>query len=117
MVSLAWEVGCQCSHRAFRTSSAAFAGGKWRLERGMSASGNEYGPLVDIPDWSYADGRPAPLGRREIARRERRRDCAMRVVELIDEMKFAKKNYARKQKLQEEEKNRLISRKLKSRTS
>jgi len=40
-----------------------------------------------------------------------------RVVELIGEMKFAKKNYARKQKMQEEERNRLISRKLKPRMS
>jgi len=40
-----------------------------------------------------------------------------RVVELIGEMKFAKKNYARKQKMQEEKRNRLISRKLKPRMS
>ena len=40
-----------------------------------------------------------------------------RVVELIGEMKFAKTNYASKQKAQEDEKNRALSRKLKPRTS
>lgn len=33
--------------------------------------------MVFIYSWHVSDGRPAPLGRREIARRERRRDCAV----------------------------------------
>ena len=36
------------------TSARLCAGAKVRLARGEARSGNEYGPLTDLPDWSYA---------------------------------------------------------------
>ena len=68
------------------TSARLCAGAKVRLARGEARSGNEYGPLTDLPDWSYAgacmfythlhlqcvrlahitpDGREAPVSRKQ----------------------------------------------------
>ena len=50
------------------TTSACLAGGRWRERLGESCNASEYGPLVDVPDWSYLDGTPAPLSKGEIRR-------------------------------------------------
>jgi len=78
------------------TSSLLCAGSKWRLKQGLGKCGNEYGPLTDISDWSYADGRPAPLWPSEIKRREKQKQLAGQAIELISELKFAKKHYREK---------------------
>lgn len=33
-------------------------GGDWRENLGLERNPSKDGPLYDIPDWSYADGRP-----------------------------------------------------------
>lgn len=76
------------------TTLSCAAGGKWRLQQGLAKHGTEYGPLQEIPDWSYADGRPAPLWPREIKRREKQKDLALHAMKLIAEMKDAKKTFA-----------------------
>jgi len=81
---------------ALSTSALCQAGSKWRLKHGLGKCGNEYGPLRDIPDWSYADGRKAPVGYCEKQRRERQRALAERAVTLISELKFAKEHYRTK---------------------
>ncbi|MDP2437047.1 MAG: hypothetical protein Q8P67_14970 [archaeon] len=38
------------------------AGSKWRLSHGGTRSGNEPGSMMHaLPDWEFADGRPAPV--------------------------------------------------------
>eukprot|EP00026_Physarum_polycephalum_P012881 Phypoly_transcript_13226.p1 GENE.Phypoly_transcript_13226~~Phypoly_transcript_13226.p1 ORF type:complete len:206 (+),score=63.59 Phypoly_transcript_13226:454-1071(+) len=37
------------------------AGQAWRVSKGVGRSGNEDGPLHDMPDFHFADGRPAPV--------------------------------------------------------
>uniref|UniRef100_A0A5K3F492 Large ribosomal subunit protein mL52 n=1 Tax=Mesocestoides corti TaxID=53468 RepID=A0A5K3F492_MESCO len=34
-----------------------FVGGIFRVKRGLPASNNEWGPLTDLPDYSFLDGR------------------------------------------------------------
>jgi large subunit ribosomal protein L52 len=89
------QQGCSIMKLAkFSSCSSVCAGSKWRLERGLGKCGNEYGPLTDIPDWSYADGRPAPLWPREVRRREQQKQLAGRAATLISELKFAKQRHA-----------------------
>uniref|UniRef100_A0A493T541 Large ribosomal subunit protein mL52 n=1 Tax=Anas platyrhynchos platyrhynchos TaxID=8840 RepID=A0A493T541_ANAPP len=45
--------------------------------RGLAPSQSGPGPLRDLPDWSFADGRPAPLWRGQ--QRRRREDEALAV--------------------------------------
>uniref|UniRef100_A0A493U395 Large ribosomal subunit protein mL52 n=1 Tax=Anas platyrhynchos platyrhynchos TaxID=8840 RepID=A0A493U395_ANAPP len=51
--------------------------GQWRVTRGLAPSQSGPGPLRDLPDWSFADGRPAPLWRGQ--QRRRREDEALAV--------------------------------------
>ncbi|XP_026638929.1 39S ribosomal protein L52, mitochondrial-like isoform X2 [Microtus ochrogaster] len=42
--------------RRLHCSAAARAGGRWRLQQGLAANPSSYGPLMELPDWSFADG-------------------------------------------------------------
>ncbi|XP_016061286.1 PREDICTED: 39S ribosomal protein L52, mitochondrial isoform X3 [Miniopterus natalensis] len=41
--------------RRLHGSAAARAGSQWRLQQGMAANPSGYGPLTELPDWSYAE--------------------------------------------------------------
>lgn len=34
----------------------------WRMKRRLPKNPTSEGPLTDLPDFSYLDGRPTPLG-------------------------------------------------------
>ncbi|XP_037116715.1 39S ribosomal protein L52, mitochondrial isoform X2 [Syngnathus acus] len=74
------------SCRWFGTTPGAQGGGKWRKEHGLARSGSEYGPLTDLPDWSFADGRAAPPMKGMLRRRGEREEMARRIVMLSSEM-------------------------------
>ncbi|XP_043100475.1 39S ribosomal protein L52, mitochondrial isoform X1 [Puntigrus tetrazona] len=89
------------SVRPFSSSCVTLAGRKWRLENGLARSGSEYGPLTDLPDWSYADGRPAPPLKGQIRRQKQREEFARRAVYLSAEVDEGMKRWREKK---EEEK-------------
>ncbi|XP_028851664.1 large ribosomal subunit protein mL52 isoform X1 [Denticeps clupeoides] len=72
--------------RSFATTCTVLAGRSWRLQHGLPCRGSEYGPLTDLPDWSYADGRPSPPMKGQIRRRKEREEFARRVVSLSSEI-------------------------------
>nr|XP_020480274.1 39S ribosomal protein L52, mitochondrial isoform X2 [Monopterus albus] len=74
------------SSRQFSTTCGVQAGEKWRKEHGLARSGTEYGPLTDLPDWSFADGRPAPPLKGQLRRKQEREVLAKRIVMLNSEM-------------------------------
>ncbi|XP_008564765.1 PREDICTED: 39S ribosomal protein L52, mitochondrial isoform X1 [Galeopterus variegatus] len=90
--------------RRLHCSAAAWAGSQWRLQQGLAANPNGYGPLTELPDWSYADGRPAPPMKGQLQRKAQREKFARRVVLLSQEMDAGLQAWQlRQQKLQEEE--------------
>ncbi|XP_066244657.1 large ribosomal subunit protein mL52 isoform X2 [Saccopteryx leptura] len=93
------------SVRRLHCSAAARAGSQWRLQQGLAASPSGYGPLTELPDWSYADGRPAPPMKGQLRRKAQREKFARRVVLLSQEMEAGLQAWELKQqeKLQEEE--------------
>ncbi|XP_008063467.1 39S ribosomal protein L52, mitochondrial isoform X2 [Carlito syrichta] len=92
------------SVRKLHCSAAAWAGGQWRLQQGLAANPSGYGPLTELPDWSYADGRPAPPMKGQLRRKAEREKFARRVVLLSQEMDAGLQVWQlRQQKLQEEE--------------
>ncbi|XP_044518218.1 39S ribosomal protein L52, mitochondrial [Gracilinanus agilis] len=98
--------------RRLHLSVAGRAGGAWRTEQGLAASPSGYGPLTELPDWSYADGRSAPPMKGQLQRREQREKFARRVVLLSQEIDAGLKTWELKQqekRLEEEKKkqNRL----------
>ncbi|XP_036740496.1 39S ribosomal protein L52, mitochondrial isoform X7 [Manis pentadactyla] len=71
-------LGCLLSTgvRRLHCNAAALAGGQWRLQQGLAANPSGYGPLTELPDWSYADGRPAPPMKGQLRRKVQREKFA-----------------------------------------
>ncbi|XP_027246453.2 39S ribosomal protein L52, mitochondrial isoform X2 [Cricetulus griseus] len=66
-----------CSVRRLHCSAAARAGSQWRLQQGLAASPSGYGPLTELPDWTFADGRPAPPMKGQLRRQAQREKLAV----------------------------------------
>ncbi|KAG1936218.1 39S ribosomal protein L52, mitochondrial isoform d [Pimephales promelas] len=91
----------QSTIRSFSSTCVSHAGKKWRLENGLARTGSEYGPITDLPDWSFADGRPAPPLKGQIRRQKQREDFARRAVYLNAEVDEGMKKWCeRKNEIQ-----------------
>jgi len=64
----------------------ARAGQRHRLMQGVGRSGNEDGPLHDLPDWEFADGTPAPTTRKQRTWQIQRQKTAARINRLRKEV-------------------------------
>jgi len=56
---------------------------------------NSHGPLINTPDWSYLDGRPAPPGARAVQRREIQKQICQRIIDLNRDIDKATKRVGR----------------------
>ncbi|XP_037358931.1 39S ribosomal protein L52, mitochondrial isoform X5 [Talpa occidentalis] len=65
------------SVRRLHCCAAARAGSPWRLQQGLAPNPSGYGPLTELPDWSYADGRPAPPMKGQLRRKAQREKFAV----------------------------------------
>ncbi|GIX92857.1 39S ribosomal protein L52, mitochondrial [Caerostris extrusa] len=59
---------------------------QYRWRKGIPAKGLEYGPLADLPDWSYADGRPAPIPHGKVAKIKLQKEYLDQVINLSKEV-------------------------------
>ncbi|XP_021371298.1 39S ribosomal protein L52, mitochondrial-like [Mizuhopecten yessoensis] len=86
-------------------------GGNWRIKQGKAMDGSTYGPLTDLPDYTYLDGRPTPLSRGQLRRREENKEMAKHVMKMMTELDLVKKpdqkeqNTADRQKKRDKSKN------------
>ncbi|XP_071885900.1 large ribosomal subunit protein mL52 isoform X1 [Anas platyrhynchos] len=64
--------------------------GQWRVTRGLAPSQSGPGPLRDLPDWSFADGRPALLWRGQQRRRREDEALARRALALSQSLDAAR---------------------------
>ncbi|XP_073693705.1 large ribosomal subunit protein mL52 [Garra rufa] len=97
------------SIRPFSSSCVTLAGKKWRLENGLARCGSEYGPLTDLPDWSYADGRPAPPLKGQIRRQKQREEFARRAVYLSAEVDEGMKRWQEKKEAEKQKEEHVKS--------
>eukprot|EP01132_Coremiostelium_polycephalum_P005093 gene5093-6337_t len=94
-----------------RSYSITRAGESFRLQQGVMRSGNEDGPLHDLPDFHYADGRPAQETPKQM-RWKKTRENEMAILnriksEVIDQRKqVTDKIDAMQKHIQESIKNR-----------
>ncbi|XP_072006690.1 large ribosomal subunit protein mL52 [Engystomops pustulosus] len=89
--------------RSLHSTTLLCAGQEWRIKHGFARSGSEYGPLTDLPDWSFADGRPAPQWKGQIRRKEENKEFANRIVMLSNEIDQGMKNWTEKQERHKEQ--------------
>lgn len=45
-----------------KTGIARGSDARWRNENGLPANRSSFGPLTNLPDYTFMDGRPTPLG-------------------------------------------------------
>ncbi|CAG2062818.1 unnamed protein product [Timema podura] len=83
------------------------------LRNGLCANPNGFGPLTNLPDFSYKDGRKTPLGVGQQARLLKQREFAKTVVKFCKEMDFAVERHNRLQKEEEQNRQRILDSKLK----
>ncbi|XP_033025452.1 39S ribosomal protein L52, mitochondrial-like [Lacerta agilis] len=99
--------------RTFHCSTVDQSGGAWRVKHGFPINPSHYGPLTDLPDWSFADGRPAPPMKNQLLRKEKNENLARRRVAMIStEMdqgveKWKAKQNERERRAEEKRRNRL----------
>ncbi|KAF6027416.1 MRPL52 [Bugula neritina] len=55
-----------------------------RIEKGLSRTGSEYGPLTDKPDWSFADGRAGYMSTGQRRRQLQQRRVLSKVASFHD---------------------------------
>ncbi|XP_075911198.1 large ribosomal subunit protein mL52-like isoform X2 [Petromyzon marinus] len=81
-----FRVAMATSPRFLSSTTAALSIQDWRIKHGLSPDGGGYGPLADLPDWSFADGRPAPPQKSHLQRHAKREALMERVVLLSSQM-------------------------------
>ncbi|XP_050667243.1 39S ribosomal protein L52, mitochondrial [Leptidea sinapis] len=86
---------------------------QWRLSKGLSANKNAEGILTDGPDYTFLDGRPTPLLKKQKARMEQHQQYAARIVQLCSEVDFAKTRYANKIQAAQDERDNILRNRLK----
>lgn len=75
----------------------------WRKAKGLPVSPSTRGPLTDLPDFSFVDGRPAPATHGQIRRSMQQRATMEKIVELLKEVEFAKKFHKDRLQAKEDE--------------
>jgi len=80
-------------YRLLSNSNRVLAGGKFREKQGQAADGYSYGPLTDLPDWTYVnDGNDVVMTKRQIKRQMKRVKMGAdisRLLKEIDEQKIS----------------------------
>lgn len=100
------------SLKGFHLSSVDFVG-KWRQARNLPPNPNSFGPLTNLPDYSFKDGRPVPFGSNQKKRIDKQRENLVLIKQLAYEVDNAVVTYEQLQKQKEVEKQQIIDRKLK----
>ncbi|XP_070810452.1 large ribosomal subunit protein mL52 [Pituophis catenifer annectens] len=89
--------------RSFHCSSLKHAGSEWRMKHGLPANPSDHGLTTNLPDWSFADGRPAPPMVGHLRRQEKNREMVRRIAQLSSELDHGMKKWEAKMKKQEED--------------
>ncbi|KAL8177224.1 UNVERIFIED_CONTAM: hypothetical protein K2H54_043496 [Gekko kuhli] len=89
--------------RSFHCSSVDQAGGPWRLKHALPENGSQYGPMTDLPDWSFADGRLAPPMKGYLRRKEKNAEFVRRIAMITSEIDHGMKKWEAKVREKERE--------------
>ncbi|XP_064544166.1 large ribosomal subunit protein mL52 [Drosophila montana] len=94
-------------------TAVRFIDQSWRAGKGLPENPNAFGPLTNLPDYTYLDGRTTPLGSNQKKRLTKQQEIAAKIVELSSELDFAKQRHERLKMQAQAEKQRIMQNKLK----
>jgi len=97
----------------FHQSCAQYLDQRWRQKRGLTVNPNTFGLLTNLPDYTFKDGRPTPLGIRQKARLDKQRNYAARIIKLVGEIDYAVERHAKLQEKEKQERQQILDNKLK----
>ncbi|CAD6242397.1 GSCOCG00009481001-RA-CDS [Cotesia congregata] len=100
-------------YNKFHVSSIQQLDQKWRKKNRFTQNPNAFGPLTNLPDYSFADGRPVPFGVRQMTRINKQRQYFTKIKQLASEVDYAVERYNRIQNELTEKKKSIIDSKLK----
>ncbi|XP_026462165.1 39S ribosomal protein L52, mitochondrial-like [Ctenocephalides felis] len=86
---------------------------EWRKQRDLPENPNRGGPLANLPDYTFLDGRPTPLGMNRLRKITKQREIAKQIVTLSSEIDFALERSAKLKEQEEIKRQEIINSKLK----
>ncbi|CAH0584511.1 unnamed protein product [Chrysodeixis includens] len=95
------------------SSTPALCLKEWREAQGLPRHRNAEGILTDAPDYTYLDGRPTPLLKKQKKRMLLQREYASKIVDLISDLDYAKERHQKMEAAKEEERQNIIANRLK----
>nr|AAX62412.1 putative mitochondrial ribosomal protein L52 [Lysiphlebus testaceipes] len=99
--------------KGFHTTCISQIDQEWRREQRLTRNPNRFGPLTNLPDYSFADGRPVPFGVRQFTRIKKQREYLDQIKKLTGEVDYAVMRHAKMQKKIEENKQKILNSKFK----
>ncbi|XP_072758515.1 large ribosomal subunit protein mL52 [Anoplolepis gracilipes] len=97
----------------FHQSCAQYLNQRWRRKRGLTENPNTFGLLTNLPDYTFKDGKPTPLGIRQKARLDKQRGYAAKIVKLVGEIDYAVERHAKRQEKETQRRQEILNNKLK----
>lgn len=86
---------------------------RWRENRGLTANPNAFGPLTNLPDYTFQDGKPTPLGVRQQTRMDKQRKYAAKIIQLVEEVDYAVERHANLLEERKQNRQQILDNKLK----
>ncbi|XP_034940490.1 39S ribosomal protein L52, mitochondrial [Chelonus insularis] len=99
--------------KGFHASASRLLDQDWRRIKGLPSNPNAFGPLTNLPDYSFTDGRPVPFGVKQYLRIQKQRKYFEKITKLVKEIDFAVENHERRTQEAEEKRRKIIENKLK----
>ncbi|XP_063440409.1 large ribosomal subunit protein mL52-like [Mytilus edulis] len=106
----------QLSRQIHVSSRKEKGSAKWRISQGQARSGNEYGLLTEMPDYSFLDGRPTPLSLRQQKRRQEKIEVAKDIMKKLGQIDFAKERFELQEQSRQQQRQSLLDNKLKAKS-
>ncbi|KAL3859172.1 hypothetical protein ACJMK2_009404 [Sinanodonta woodiana] len=92
-------------------------GAVYRLKRGQAINKTRYGPLTDLPDFTFLDGRPTPLAPGQKRRLDEKKQMTTVIMKMLHEMDSAETYFKEKQMEEKQHREEIISKKFKPKSS
>ncbi|XP_076449329.1 large ribosomal subunit protein mL52-like [Babylonia areolata] len=91
---------------------------KWGLENfPREDRSRQRSALYDLPDFTYLDGRPTPLTKEQLEKKEKNYHLAKRIVMLVNEMEQAKSTHLKRIEAEDTRRKDIIGSKLKQKSN
>ncbi|XP_075165963.1 mitochondrial ribosomal protein L52 [Haematobia irritans] len=99
--------------RNVASTSKLYLDQRWREGNGLPANPNSFGPLTNLPDYTYLDGRPTPMGSNQRKRLIKQQEIAAKIVTLSKELDMAKQRFQNLKQKEQEDRQKVMQAKLK----